>query len=68
VLKLEDNIDYLSIKRSSGAYPDALEYTDDNQKDVVWVQTWEDVKEYTKATGVKIDMPMHRLFVINKRK
>ena len=62
----KDNIDYLSIKRSAGAYPDALEYTDDSQKDVVWVQTWEDVKGVHKTTGVKIDMPMHRLFVVNK--
>tara|TARA_R110000868_G_scaffold11389_2_gene55795 strand:- start:24606 stop:25613 length:1008 start_codon:yes stop_codon:yes gene_type:complete len=64
----KDNIDYLSIKRSTGAYPDALEYTDDNQKDVVWVQTWEDVKGVHKKTGVKIDMPVHKLFVVNKDK
>jgi hypothetical protein len=37
------------------------------KKDVVWVQTWEDVKG-VQTTGVKIDMPMHRLFVINKEK
>lgn len=62
----KDNIDYLSIKRSKGAYPDALQYKDDDQKDVIWVQTWEDVKGVDKNTGVKIDRPIHRLFVVNK--
>lgn len=62
----KDNVDYLSIKRSPGAYPDALEYTDDAQKDVVWVQTWEDMKGMHKKTGVKVDMPLHQLFVVNK--
>ncbi|PKB18874.1 hypothetical protein [Flavobacterium sp. 5] len=62
----KDYIDYLSIKRSKGAYPDALEYKDDNQKDVVWVQTWEDVKGVDKETGVKIDRPLHRLYTVDK--
>jgi ketosteroid isomerase-like protein len=62
----KDNIDYPSIKRSKGAYPDALEYKDDDQKDVVWVQTWEDVKGVQKETGVKIDRPLHRLFTVDK--
>lgn len=62
----KDNVDYLSIKRSAGAYPDALEYTDDAQKDVVWVQTWDEIKGMHKKTGVKIDMPLHQLFVVNK--
>lgn len=62
----KDNVDYLSIMRSPGAYPDALEYTDDAQKDVVWVQTWENMKGVHKKTGVKLDMPLHQLFVVNK--
>jgi len=61
-----DSLDYFSITRSKGAYPDALEYKDDNQKDMVWVQTWEDLKGVHKKTGVKISMPMHRLFIVNK--
>ena len=61
-----DVIDYFSISRSPGAYPDALEYKDDNQKDVMWVQTWEDMKGVHKKTGVKINQPMHRLFIVNK--
>jgi ketosteroid isomerase-like protein len=60
------NIDYFSITRSKGAYPDALEYKEDNAKDVVWVQTWEDIKGVQNKTGVKIDMPMHRLYTVDK--
>nr|WP_315200006.1 nuclear transport factor 2 family protein [uncultured Flavobacterium sp.] len=62
----KDNIDYLSIKRFKEAYPDALEYKDDKQKDVVWVQTWEEIKGVEKKTGVKIDRPLHRLFTVTK--
>lgn len=62
----KDNIDYLSIERSAGAYPDALEYKDANNKDVVWVQTWEDLKGVHNKSGVKIDMPFHRLFIVDK--
>lgn len=42
------NIDYLSIKRSEGAYPDALEYKDANNKDVTLVQTWDNQKGSTQ--------------------
>ena len=59
-------LDYFSISRSPGAYPDALEYKDDNQKDVIWVQTWEDLKGVHKKTGVKVNQPIHRLYVVNK--
>lgn len=60
----KDNVDYLSIARSNGAYPDALEYKDD--EDGLWVQTWERLKGVHKKTGVKLDMPFHRLFTVNK--
>ena len=62
----KDNLDYSSITRSKGAYPDALEYKDADAKDVVWVQTWEDLKGVHKKTGVKIDMPVHRLYTVDK--
>ena len=62
----KENIDYLSITRAKGAYPDAIEYKDDDQKDVVWVQTWENVKGVHNKTGVKIDMQVHRLYTVNK--
>lgn len=66
VKNTKDNIAYFSINRSKGAYPDALEYKDDSQKDVVWVQTWEDAKGMHKKTGVKIDRPLHRLYTVDK--
>jgi len=56
----------LSVVRSKGAYPDALNYKDSDNDDVTWVQTWEDISGVHNKTGVKIDMPMHRLFVVNK--
>jgi len=62
----QNNVDYFSITASKGAYPDALEYKKDNKNDEVWVQTWEDLKGVHSKTGVKIDMPMHRLFIVNK--
>jgi ketosteroid isomerase-like protein len=61
-----DALDYFSITRTKGAYPDALEYKENNQKDVVWVQTWEDLKGVHKTTGVKVNMPVHRLYIVNK--
>ncbi|TDD97827.1 nuclear transport factor 2 family protein [Flavobacterium cellulosilyticum] len=62
----KDNLDYLSISRTKGAYPDALEYNDPNNKELVWVQTWEDVKGVHNKTGVNIDMPVHRLYTVDK--
>lgn len=60
-----ENVSYLSLERTSGAYPDAIEYKDEDQKDVVWVQTWDHLKGVHDETGVKIDMPVHRLYVVN---
>ena len=58
----KDNVDYLSMTRSEGAYPDALEYKESG----TWVQTWDNLKGVENRTGVKLDMPIHRLFVVNK--
>lgn len=62
----KDNVAYFSMERSQGAYPDALEYKDGTNDDVVWVQTWDNLKGVHKGTGTKIDMPIHRLYVVNK--
>jgi hypothetical protein len=62
----KNNVDYLSYPRSKGAYPDAIQYADDNNKEVIWVQTWNHLKGVHKKTGVKIDMPVHDLYVVNK--
>ncbi|MCF7560876.1 nuclear transport factor 2 family protein [Sabulilitoribacter multivorans] len=60
----KNNTSYLSIERTPGAYPDALEYAD--SKGEVWVQTWDDLKGVHDDTGVKLNMPLHRLFFVNK--
>jgi len=57
----QNNVDYLSISRSGG-YPDALEYKDSG----LWIQTWDMLKGVHKSTGVKLSMPIHRMFRINK--
>ena len=56
-----DNLSYISLKPSKGATPDALEYKDGD----VWVQTWNHMKAMHNKTGVKMDMPFHRLFKLN---
>ncbi|WP_445956508.1 nuclear transport factor 2 family protein [Yeosuana sp.] len=61
VLWMNNNIAYMSLSRSPGAYPDALEY----DKSGSWVQTWDQFRGVNNETGVKIDMPVHRLFVLN---
>ncbi|WP_111707978.1 nuclear transport factor 2-like protein [Lutibacter citreus] len=66
VLFWKKNAAYLTIKRTKEAYPDAIEYKDSDNDDSVWVQTWVDVKAVHKKSGVKIDMPFHRLYVVNK--
>ena len=59
-----ENIAYLSIERQDGAFPDALKYKDSN--DGLWVQTWDVMKGVHKETGSKINMPIHRLFGLDK--
>ena len=54
---LKENISYLSIEPSPGAYPDALEYKDGQ----VWVQTWNQYRGVHNTTGVKLDMPLHQM-------
>ncbi|MEN3325145.1 nuclear transport factor 2 family protein [Mariniflexile soesokkakense] len=58
----KDNASYLSLTRSGEAYPDALEY----DKSGTWVQTWDYLRGVHNETGVKLDMQLHRLFVVNK--
>jgi len=58
----QKNFDYLRIERNDPAYPDAIEYKKGN----TWVQTWEILYGVSKETGMKIDIPVHRLFMLNK--
>lgn len=61
-----DELDYFSITDYPGAYPDAIEYKEDNKDDEIWVQTWELLKGVHKTTGVKFSSPVHRLIVVTK--
>lgn len=61
-----NDLDYFSITNYPGAYPDAIEYTKENDKEAVWVQTWEMLKGVHKATGVKFTSPVHRLYKLTK--
>ncbi len=60
------NVSYVSLERSTGAYPDALEYKDAEDDDGLWVQTWDHFKGVHNETGVKLDMPIHYLFALDK--
>ncbi len=62
----KENVDYLTIKRAKDAYPDAIEYAEQNDKTIIWVQTWEDLTGVHNKTGVKINMPIHRLYMVDK--
>ena len=56
------HVAYSSISRQGKAYPDALEYKESG----IWVQTWDYIRGVHEETGVKIDMPVHRLYVVDK--
>lgn len=62
VTNKKDWVSYASIERQDGAYPDAIEYNESG----TWVQTWDYIRGIHNATGIKIDMPIHRLFRLNK--
>ena len=57
---VQKNLSYISHDRSPGAYPDAIEYKE--KDDGLWVQTWNQLRAMDNKTGVKLDMPIHRLF------
>jgi len=63
VSSFKDYVIYASLKRQNGAYPDAIEYKNDD--DGLWVQTWDYFRGVHKKTGVKLDGPEHRLFHLN---
>ena len=66
VASWRDNYEYTSLTKQNGAYPDALEYKEDLEKGEVWVQTWERLKGTEKQTGIKIDLLLHRSYIVNK--
>lgn len=56
---VKENWSYTTQTRSPNAYPDAIEYDKDDE---VWVQTWNHLNAIDNKTGVKYDMPIHRLY------
>ena len=62
VKSITDNLSYISLKPTEGAYPDAIEYKNSE----TWVQTWDHMKAIHNKTGVKLDMPFHRLYKFNE--
>lgn len=66
VTSWKNNYEYTSLTKQKGAYPDALEYKDDLQNGEVWVQTWEHLKGTHKQTGVQVDLPIHRSYIVTK--
>jgi len=62
VIFWKNNIDYFDIVSRNQGTPDAIEYKDG----ALWVQTWELVKGVHNETGVKFNMPFHRLFLMNE--
>jgi len=62
VLFWQKNVDYFSLTRQNGAYPDAIEYKDGQ----IWVHTWDIMKGVHNGTGVKLNMPVHRSYLLDK--
>ncbi|WP_031444337.1 MULTISPECIES: nuclear transport factor 2 family protein [Arenibacter] len=58
----KNNMSYLSMEPTAGSYPDALEYKESG----VWVQTWDHIKGMHNKSGVKLDMPYHRLYKLDE--
>ena len=52
----------MRITDDKPAYPNSIEYKEGGQ---LWVQTCEKHMMFKKKTGVKLDMPMHRLYKTN---
>jgi hypothetical protein len=64
---MQSNLDYYSIERMKGSYPDAFEYSKDPSDDnAVTVESWDILKGVHKKTGVKADMLLHRSIVLTK--
>ncbi|MFI1743167.1 nuclear transport factor 2 family protein [Thalassobellus sediminis] len=55
-------LSYVSLVRHGEAFPDAIVYKDGK----IWVQTWNYLKGVHNDTGVKIEMPTHSLYRLNK--
>ena len=63
---LNKNTSYFSVKIAQDTYPIALQFKDDNNNDVVHVQTSAYMKGVYNKTGVKVDTPINYLHIVNK--
>jgi hypothetical protein len=55
---------YFSLKSGANAYPDAVEYKDENFKKMTWVYAWEVMSGVGGKTGVKFSQPRHAQYVV----
>lgn len=55
---------YFSLKSGANAYPDAVEYKDENFKKMTWVYAWEVMSGVGGKTGVKYSQPRHAQYVV----
>lgn len=55
---------YFSLKCGANAYPDAVEYKDENFKKMTWVYAWEVMSGVGGKTGVKFSQPRHAQYVV----
>ncbi|MFV0590089.1 MAG: hypothetical protein ACK5M7_01775 [Draconibacterium sp.] len=58
----KDNIENLSIKDDTPAYPDAIEYADGG----IWVQDWLLVTGTHQESGINLELRIHNLYAFNK--
>ena len=54
-LQWAKQLDYYSITPFPGTYPDAIQYSKDNEEEEIWVQTWDVIKGVHRKTGVKLN-------------
>ena len=56
---------YFSLKTGKNAYPDAVEYKDENFDKVTYVYAWEVMSGVGGKTGVKFTQPRHAQYIVN---
>ena len=55
---------YFSLKSGANAYPDAIEYKDENFKKLTWVYAWTVMSGVGGKTGIKFSQPRHAQYVV----
>lgn len=62
----KNNVDYLKVESLPETNSDAVEKKDSKHDDVICVRKWDNMKGVHKETGVKIDVIVHRIFMVGK--